>query len=59
MKKNVKLYLRITSDLLNQLKKEAEEQDNSIANVCREKLNSRSSLNRIESLLLEVNKKIG
>lgn len=58
MKKNVRLSLRITSDLLNNLRKESEDQEMSIANLCREKLNNRSQLNKIESLILDVQKRI-
>jgi hypothetical protein len=58
MKKNVRLSLRITSDLLNSLRKESQEQETSIANLCREKLNNRSQLNKIESLIMDIQKRI-
>lgn len=58
MRKNVKLCLRITSDLLDRLKAEAEEQEIALASLCRQKLNSLSKLNNIEFLILELNKKL-
>ena len=58
MKKNVKLCLRITSELLDQLKSEAEEQEITLACLCRQKLDNLSKLNKIESIVTEMNKKL-
>ena len=58
MKKNIRLSLRITSDLLNNLRREAEDQETSIASLCREKLNNRSQLNKIESIVLDIQKRV-
>lgn len=57
-KKNVRIYLRITSELLEELKAEAEEQEMPVSTLCRQKLSNSSKLNRMEFLLQEINKKI-
>ena len=58
MKKNARLYIRITTELLDKLKLEAEEHEMHLAELCRKKLGNDLKLNRIESLILEINKKL-
>jgi hypothetical protein len=58
MRKNVRFYIRISSELLERLNREAEEQDTPISELCRQKLGMESPLKRIESLLLKMDRKL-
>ena len=57
MKKNAQLHILLETRLLNQLKKEAEEQGVSLGHLCRSKLKKKSQLNRIEGKLDKVLKR--
>ncbi len=54
MKKIVRFYLRITTELHDQLKKEANEKDRLLADLCREKLKGNSHLDRLESAVHKI-----
>jgi len=51
MKKNYKIHLVIDKELAENLKKFAEEDNLSIAEICRQKLRGNSQLTRIELML--------
>ena len=51
MKKNSQLHVVIETHKLNRLKKEAKEQDVSLAELCRRKLKPQPQLDRIENKL--------
>jgi len=54
MKKNSHIYFTIETDVLNQMKKQAEEQGISLSEWCRKKLKEDTQLNRIEEKLDEI-----
>lgn len=58
MKKNAHIHLLIESEVLEKLKKEAEEQDILLSELCRHKLRQSHQLDRIESMLKDVNEKL-
>ena len=51
MKKNAQLHILLETRLLNQLKKEAEEQEVSLGHLCRQRLRKKNQLDRIEGKL--------
>ncbi len=51
MKKTFQLHLRMEHLLIEQLRKQAEESDLSLAELCRHKLKANTQLTRIERLL--------
>jgi hypothetical protein len=57
MKKNAQLHILLETRLLNQLKKDAEEQEVSLGHLCRQRLKGRGQLDRIESKLDKLIKK--
>ena len=54
MKKNYKFHLRIESELLLNLKKQAEEQEISVSELIRQKLRECPRLNRIEMIVEDI-----
>jgi hypothetical protein len=58
MKKNCQLHLFLETDLLETLQKEAQENDVSISEMCRQKLRQSSRLKKIEILLENINCKL-
>ena len=58
MRKNCKFRLRLETEMLNKLKKEAEELGMTVSGLVRQKLNSSSKLNRILLMLEEIHKKL-
>jgi len=58
MKKTYQIHLRIESDVTEQLKKQASTINISLAELCRKRLRDACQLERIESLLLELNERI-
>lgn len=58
MKKNYKMHLRLESDLVDKLKKEADNQMITVSELCRKKLRELDQLTKIEILLKDINKKL-
>jgi hypothetical protein len=58
MRKNCKFRLRLETEMLDKLKKEAEELDMTVSGLVRQKLNSSSKLNRILLMLEDIHKKL-
>ena len=58
MKKNCQLHLFLETDLLETLQKEAQENDVSISEMCRQKLRQGSRLKKIEIMLENINVKL-
>lgn len=58
MKKNSQLHLWIETELIEKLRKQAEENNLPVAELCRLKLRENSQLDRIESFIKELDKKI-
>ncbi|MEK6909256.1 MAG: hypothetical protein AABX23_04360 [Nanoarchaeota archaeon] len=58
MKKNSQLHLYLETDLLDKLKKIAEENKVSVSEICRRKIKEIPQLNKIELTILEMDKKI-
>ncbi len=58
MKKNSEIHLKLETDLLDKLKKQALEEDVSISEICRRKLKEASQLTRIEYLILDLSKRL-
>lgn len=58
MKKNSQIHLLLETDLFDKLKKQAHEENISVAEMFRRKLRGESKLDRIESLLLQLNEMI-
>lgn len=58
MKKNYQLHLRIESEIIEQLKKQAKISNLSLAELCRKRIRDSSQLQRIEIILNEMNKTI-
>ena len=55
MKKNAKIHLPISTEALEKLKREAEQAEVSLAELCRQKLQENTQLNRIENMLKDRN----
>jgi hypothetical protein len=51
MKNNVRIYFKISSEFYEQIKKEAQKKEISIAQLCRQKLKTQDRLDRVEFLL--------
>jgi biotin synthase-related radical SAM superfamily protein len=58
MKKTFQVHLRIETEAIPHLKKEAEKRNISLAEVCREKLRKGSDLQRIELILERICEKL-
>ncbi len=58
MKKNYQIHLRIESDIIEQLKKQASASGISLAELFRKRIRDSCLLGRIESLILNLNKRI-
>jgi len=58
MRKTYQLHLRLDIELIELLKKQAQEDDISLNELCRCKLKKNSQLNRIENLLDNLSKKL-
>lgn len=58
MKKNSQIHLFIETDLLEDLKKQAREQEKSFSELCREKLIGSPKLARMEMMLEDISKKL-
>lgn len=58
MKKTFQIHLRIESDAIPQLKKEAEERRLSLSALCRDKLRTASKLDRMELILEKIVEKL-
>jgi len=54
MKKNSKLHLMVETELLENLRKQAEDNRVSIAELCREKLRRSNQLDRVENILIKL-----
>ncbi|MDD5193775.1 MAG: hypothetical protein PHF67_04300 [Candidatus Nanoarchaeia archaeon] len=54
MKKNAKIHFMVESNLLENLKNQAEKERVSIAELCREKLRKSNQLDRIENILIQL-----
>jgi hypothetical protein len=53
MSKNFQIHLRIETEVIDRLKKEADEEGISLGELCRQKLRQNSKLERIESAIDE------
>ena len=58
MKKNSKIHVFLETDLKEQLKKQAENEGISFAELCRRNLRESSKLNKFESMLEQIQKSI-
>ena len=58
MKKNSQIHLFIETEVLHILKKQADEEDITISELCRQKLRECSRLARIEIILEDLRKKL-
>ena len=58
MRKNNKIHFMVESSFWEVLKREAEEINISLAELCRQKLKKSSQLNKIESLLEKISKQL-
>jgi len=58
MPKNFQIHLRIETPITDQLKRQALEEGISFGELCRRKLKKTPQLERIESLLIEIDKKL-
>jgi len=54
MKKNSQIHLKIETDSLDKLKKQAQEEGISVSELCRKKLKGEDRLERIEMMLEKV-----
>jgi len=52
------MHLRLESDLVDKLKKEADNQMITVSELCRKKLRELDQLTKIEILLKDINKKL-
>lgn len=57
MWKNSHIHLLLETELLDKLKKEAQEASLTLSELCRRKLKEETQLSRIEKMLIEINKK--
>ncbi len=58
MRKNFQIHLRIETDVIESLRKQALDSGTSLGELCRQKLKGQSHLAKIELLLTEINKKL-
>ena len=58
MKKNCQLHLFLETELLDQLKKQANEENISVSELCRKKLTESSKINRIEFMLEQISRRL-
>lgn len=58
MKKNSQIHLFIETELLDKIKKQAQERELSISELCRRKVRESLQLEKIEFLLREIHEKI-
>jgi hypothetical protein len=58
MKKNSQIHLYLETEILERLKKQANELGVSISELCRRKLKEIPQISRIEYLLIDLNKKL-
>ena len=58
MRKNCKLRLRLETEVLQSLKKQAEQEEITLSELCRQKLMESSKLAKIEIILQEIQKKL-
>jgi hypothetical protein len=58
MKKNYLLCLRLETEVLEKLKKQANEEDVTVSELCRKKLGGCTRLDKIEMILEELSKKL-
>lgn len=56
MMKNSKVYLRVPTSLIDELKKEAIEREITLSEICRRRLEDISKWNQIEKVLLDLNR---
>lgn len=56
MRKNFQIHLRIETEVIEALRKQAQECGTSLGELCRQKIKGYSHLSRIESLLLDIHK---
>src|SRR3989338_8364722 len=58
MMKNSKIYIRAGSDVVEEIKKSAEEQDITFSEMCRRKLEKNHKLQKMETLLTEIDRNL-
>jgi hypothetical protein len=58
MKKNSQIHLFIETEILHTLKRQADEEDISVSELCRQKLRECSRLTKIEMILEDLRKKL-
>lgn len=58
MKKNFQIHLRIETEVIEALRKQAQECGTSLGELCRQKIRGHSHLSKIESLLLDIKKEL-
>ncbi len=58
MGKTFQLHLRIESEVITKLKKDAKDRRISISELCREKLRTNSKINQIELVLQDIYNKL-
>ena len=58
MRKNCKLRLRLETEVLQSLQKQAEQEGITLSALCRQKLMESSKLEKIEIILKEIQKKL-
>jgi hypothetical protein len=58
MRKNCKLRIRLETEVLQSLKKQAEQEGITLSELCRQKLMGSSKLTEIEIILQEIQKKL-
>lgn len=58
MKKTFQIHLRIESEAIETLKKQAQENNLSLAEFCRQRLRGNSQLSRLESLIENLNNQL-
>lgn len=54
MKLNARLRIKVSSEMLEKLKKEAREQEITLTELCREKLKGNSNMDRLESVINKI-----
>ena len=58
MKKNAQIHLLIESEVVDRIKKEAEEKSVSWSEICRQRLRHNPQLDRIEFMIKEIEEKV-
>ena len=58
MKKTYQIHLRIESDIIEQLKRQASKSNMSLAELFRKRIRDSYQLNRIEELILNLSKRV-